>query len=204
MKKLNVITVVGGVSKTSVNRQLYEALCALDEDLELTRADIEALPFYNQDLELDPPTSVKDFKNLIKDSDAVLFVTPEYNRSFPGILKNAVDWGSRPFGQNLWNKMPAAIIGASMSALGTFAAQAHLRQVLSSLNMRIMAQPEAYITPVNTRHCLSSINFSDDKTKRSLERFLSSFKEWIDFLGEKRSGVHFTGYHSFLEAHYPH
>lgn len=114
------------------------------KDFELQTFDITKLPFFNYDDENNPPQVASDFKNLVEKADAILFITPEYNRSFPGVLKNAIDWASRPYGQSKWKGKKAAVMGASIGAIGTFGAQHHLRQVLAYLDVEVMGQPEFY------------------------------------------------------------
>jgi chromate reductase len=186
MKKISVMTLVGGLSDHSLNRKLYESLSPMDHDLDFKCAQIEKLPYFNQDLEMDPPQVVVQFKEQIKESDAVLFVTPEYNRSIPGVLKNAIDWGSRPMGNNCWSNMPAAIMGVSRSKLGTFSAQVHLRIILSFLHMKVMSQPE-YCLTADSNILTSKEYFLEGKLKDKADYFLSSFKEWIEFLNEKNT-----------------
>jgi chromate reductase len=147
MSKPKVLALVGGICKDSLNRKLFEFFKELAGDrMEFDRFEIASLPFFSQDIENDPPSVVTEFKNRIKASEAVLIVTPEYNRSFPGVLKNALDWGSRPYGQNLWPGKPAGLIGTSPGAIGTFGAQNQLRQVLSFLDLRTMSSPEFYFS----------------------------------------------------------
>jgi chromate reductase, NAD(P)H dehydrogenase (quinone) len=138
---------VGSLSSTSINRVLSRALIRLaPQDLEFTELPIGDLPLYSPDFDNDCPPQARALKDAIAASDAVLFVTPEYNRSIPGALKNAIDWASRPWGQNSFDHMPAAVIGASPGQIGTAVAQQSLRAVLSFCNARQMTAPEAYIT----------------------------------------------------------
>ena len=138
--------IVGSLSRESINRRLAAALQRVAppefEFFELSYAD---LPVYNRDFDADYPQVARDFKEAIRSADAVLFVTPEYNRSIPGALKNAIDWGSRPYGDNAWSDMPTAVIGASSGQIGTAVGQQTLRSTLSYLNARQMTSPEAYI-----------------------------------------------------------
>ncbi|MDL2272264.1 NAD(P)H-dependent oxidoreductase, partial [Desulfovibrio sp. OttesenSCG-928-I05] len=137
------------------------------------------IPIYNQDMESDFPAAVTRFKEAIEAADAVLFVTPEYNRGIPGVLKNAIDWGSRPPGKNSWGRKPAAIAGTSPGHVGTAAAQAQLRDVLTMLNMRLTGQPEAYI--VATPQLFNEDgSIADDSTRSFLKRFLTGFNDWIE------------------------
>ncbi|HET8604395.1 MAG TPA: NADPH-dependent FMN reductase [Marmoricola sp.] len=138
---------VGSLSSTSINRILSRALIRLaPRDLEFTEIPIGDLPLYSPDFDEDFPPAAVALKEAIAASDAVLFVTPEYNRSIPGALKNAIDWASRPWGKNSFHHMPAAVIGASPGQIGTAVAQQSLRGVLSFCNARQMTAPEAYIT----------------------------------------------------------
>lgn len=137
---------IGSLSSTSINRTLSKALIRLaPEDLEFTELPIGNLPLYSQDFDDNYPADPQALKDALAGLDAVLFVTPEYNRSIPGALKNAIDWASRPWGQNSFDHMPAAVIGASPGAIGTAVAQQSLRAVLSFCNARQMTAPEGYI-----------------------------------------------------------
>ena len=138
---------VGSLSSTSINRVLSKALIRLaPDDLEFTEIGIGNLPLYSPDFDADYPPEALALKEAIAAADAVLFVTPEYNRSIPGALKNAIDWASRPWGQNSFHHIPAGVIGASVGAIGTAVGQQSLRAVLSFCNARQMTAPEAYIT----------------------------------------------------------
>ncbi len=174
--KWNIVTLVGGISSTSINRRLYsEMLKHVTGNLEFHPFDIATLPFFTQDQENNMPPVVKSLKEMVKQSDAVLFITPEYNRSIPGVLKNAIDWGSRPYGNNVWADKPAAIMGASIGAIGTFGAQQHLRNVCSFVNLHVMSQPEFYFN-VSTGMDENGLKKSSVKF---LQQFLVSFEEWI-------------------------
>lgn len=138
--------IVGSLSVESINRTLSKALIkAAPDDLEFTEIPIGDLPLYNRDLDGDYPAPARALKDAIAGSQAILFVTPEHNRSIPGALKNAIDWASRPWGQNSFDHVPVAVIGASPSGIGTAIAQQSLRGVLSFCNARQMTSPEAYI-----------------------------------------------------------
>lgn len=143
----SIAIVVGSLRADSFNRQLAEALTRLPEAQghEFAFADIGSLPLYDQDDDADQAASVKALKTLISGSDGVIFVTPEYNRSIPGVLKNAIDHASRPYGQSAWAGRPAGVIGVSVGAIGTALAQQHLRAVLAYLDMPTLGQPEAFI-----------------------------------------------------------
>ena len=137
---------IGSLSSESINRTLSKALIALaPPEMEFVEIAIRDLPLYNRDLDIDYPPVARDFKAAIASVDALLFVTPEYNRSVPGALKNALDWASRPWGQNALTGKPSAVIGASMGAIGTALAQQSLRGTLAFCNAPQMTAPEAYI-----------------------------------------------------------
>ncbi|MDZ4375470.1 MAG: NAD(P)H-dependent oxidoreductase [Phenylobacterium sp.] len=140
----NVAVVVGSIRKDSVSRKTAQALAALTPQLKFNIVEIDDLPHFDQDLEGDPPAAWVRFRQEIAAADAVLFVTPEYNRSVPGVLKNAIDVGSRPYGQSVWNGKPGAVISVSPGAIGGFGANHHLRQSLVFLNVPLLSQ-EAYI-----------------------------------------------------------
>ena len=164
---------VGSLSSTSINRILSRALIRLSpDDLEFTEIPIGNLPLYSPDYDPNYPPEATALKEAIAQSDAILFVTPEYNRSIPGALKNAIDWASRPWGQNSFDHIPAAVIGASIGQIGTAVAQQSLRGVLSFCNARQMTAPEAYIQ-------YSPDVFTDDGEVRdeSTTAFLTGYLE---------------------------
>ena len=178
--KIKLLTLVGGISRDSLNQKYFQALKTLDpEGFEFNSFDISKLPFFSQDLENDPPDRVTEFKEKIREADAVLFITPEYNRSFPGVLKNAIDWGSRPYGHNLWDSKPAGILGASIGNIGTFGAQHHLRQVLAYLNMRVVGQPEVYLN--GSEAFDHQGNFQKESTRELLLKFFEALHELCGF-----------------------
>ena len=170
---------VGSLSSTSINRVLAKALieCAPD-DLEFTEIRIDNLPLYNPDYDADYPPEGRALKDAIASVQAVLFVTPEYNRSIPGALKNALDWASRPWGQNSFDHVPAAVIGASPGNIGTALAQQSLRGVLSFCNARQMTAPEAYITFRPDAYGPDGA-CTDEKTRQVLAAFMAEFREHI-------------------------
>ena len=146
MRIYQIAVLVGSLRKGSFNRQLADGLVMLGPpDFSFYRVEIGSLPLYNQDDDADPAPAVVRLKDAIRAADGLLFVSPEYNRSIPGVLKNAIDHGSRPHGQSVWDKKPAGIIGTSAGAVGTAMAQQHLRNVLSYLDVPVMRQPEAYV-----------------------------------------------------------
>src|SRR5690606_10142962 len=142
-----IALVIGSLRKESFNRKMANNLIKLaPERLKLEILEIGDLPMYNQDLDQDPPRSWVEFRERLKSFDGVIFVTPEYNRSVPAVLKNAIDVGSRPYGQSAWDAKPAAVMSVSPGGMGAFGANHHLRQSLVFLNMPVMQQPEAYVS----------------------------------------------------------
>jgi len=164
---------IGSLSTASINRQLANALEKLaPAEFEFYEIDYNRLPLYNRDLDADYPQVALDFKESVRRADALLFVTPEYNRSIPGPLKNAIDWGSRPWGQSVWADKPTGVIGASGGSIGTAVGQQTLRSTLSFLNARQMTSPEAYIhfTP-------GLVDADGEVTVESTREFLTMFME---------------------------
>jgi chromate reductase, NAD(P)H dehydrogenase (quinone) len=176
----NVAIFVGSLRKESLNRKLANALIAMaPSTLKLGIVEIGDLPLYNQDHEADPPPTVREFKQRVAAADAVLFITPEYNRSVPGVLKNAIDIASRPYGQSAWNGKPGAVITLSPGAIGGFGANQHLRQSMVFLNVPMMQQPEAYIGGGGNLFDDKG-NITNDSTREFMEKFLQAFSAWID------------------------
>ncbi|TPE50202.1 NADPH-dependent FMN reductase [Amaricoccus solimangrovi] len=177
MRKISVL--VGSLRAASINRTYAKALGKLGADLfEFDYPSLD-LPLYNEDLWPDPPESVFALKRSVEAADAVLFVTPEYNRSFTPATKNAIDWGSRPVGQPSWPGKPAAITGASGGAIGTAAAQAQLRSIVVGRGMVLMGQPELYYS-FKPEGIDAEGNFTSDKTREIMRGFLEKFSAWIE------------------------
>ena len=176
----DIVVIVGSLRKESFNRKMANALRELaPPSLKLEIVEIGQLPLYNQDLDTDPPASWKEFRARVKKADGVLFVTPEYNRSVPAPLKNAIDVGSRPYGQSAWDKKPAAVVSVSPGAIGGFGANHHLRQSLVFLNMPAMQQPEAYIGGADKLFDASG-KIANDGTRGFLTKFLEAFAAWVE------------------------
>jgi chromate reductase len=174
MSKLNILVVVGSNRRQSLNRALANALARLGADnLAFRFVQIDDLPLYNQDGEAPLPDSVARFKAEIAAADGLLFVTPEHNRSIPAALKNAIDWGARPYGQNSWAGKSAAITGTSPGALGAAIAQQHLRQILGNLGAHVMGG-EAYIA-FKPGLIDADGNITDDSTRKFLQAFIDQF-----------------------------
>lgn len=146
MAQYKIGYIIGSIASASINRQLAKALVKLaPAELAMTEIPIKDLPFYSYDLDANFPPVATAFKQAIADADALLILTPEYNRSIPGVLKNAIDWGSRPYGKNAFARKPAGVVGASVGAIGTALGQAHLRAVLNYLDVPQLLQPEVYL-----------------------------------------------------------
>lgn len=180
MTMKNVSVFIGSLRKGAFTRMVANALIELaPEPLILSVVEIGDLPFYNQDLEASPPLQWVTFRDLVRPSDAVLFVTPEYNRSVPGVLKNAIDVGSRPYGKSVWAGKPGAVLSASPGAIGGFGANHHLRQSLTFLNVPAMPQPETYISGVD-KMIDAQGKVVDPSTVEHLKKFLNTFVAWIE------------------------
>ncbi|MDR2160729.1 MAG: NAD(P)H-dependent oxidoreductase [Desulfovibrio sp.] len=174
-----VAVFVGSLRKDSFNRKLALALADLGKDfLDLSLTPLEGIPLFNQDLESDPPQAVLDMRRAAAEADGVLFVTPEYNRGLPAVLKNAVDWGSRPAGQSVWAGKAGATAGISPGAIGTAVAQSQLRPILVMLGMRLMGQPEVYITGGPGYFDLAG-GVADGGNRVFLLGFLRNFAAWL-------------------------
>lgn len=175
-----VAVLVGSLRKDSFNRKVANVLATLaPASLKLEIIEIGQLPLYNQDDDASPPAAWTAFRQQVKSADAVLFVTPEYNRSVPAALKNALDVGSRPYGQSVWDRKPGAVISVSPSAIGGFGANHHLRQSLVFLNVPAMQQPEAYIG--GAAHLFDDTGkLVNDSTRDFLQKFVQAFADWID------------------------
>src|ERR1700693_4225287 len=178
---MNVCVLVGSLRKASFNRMLANALISLaPSSLKLDILEIGQLPLYNEDLDTAvPPAPWTAFRQRVKAADAVLFVTPEYNRSAPAVLKNALDVGSRPYGSSVWDRKPGAVVSGSPGAIGAFGANHHLRQSLVFLNVPTMQQPEAYVSHVDALFDEKG-NLMKDDTRKFLQGFMQAFESWIE------------------------
>jgi chromate reductase len=175
-----VAVIVGSLRKDSVTRKVARAIEALaPQHLKFDEVPIGDLPLYSQDDEADPPAAFVEFRDRVRGVDAVLFATPEYNRSVPGGLKNALDVGSRPYGQSVWDHKPAAVVSVSPGAIGAFGANHHLRQSLVFLNMPILQQPEAYVGNAFSLFDESGALINEG-TRDFLRDFGQAFAEWIE------------------------
>lgn len=175
-----VAIIVGSLRKDSLNRKIAEAIAAnAPPSMSFLFVEIGDLPHFNQDLEAAPPAQWTRFRDEVRGADAVLFATAEYNRSVPGVLKNATDVGSRPYGQSVFSGKPAAVISASMGGIGGFGANHHLRQSLAHMNMPTLAHPEAYIGAAHTLFDETGALKSED-TRKFLGVFAAAFAAWIE------------------------
>ncbi|HUJ16657.1 MAG TPA: NAD(P)H-dependent oxidoreductase [Nitrospirota bacterium] len=180
MARKRIAVIVGSLRRDSLNRKMAKAMMKLAPDsLELEIIEIGGLPLYNQDLDNDNPPAVwTEFRERLKKFDGVLFVTPEYNRSMPGALKNAIDVGSRPYGKNRWAGKPGAVVSVSPGAIGGFGANHHLRQSLVFIDVPAMQQPEAYIG--NAANLFDeSGNLTNDSVREFAAKFMHAFAAWV-------------------------
>jgi chromate reductase len=176
-----IAVLVGSLRKESFTRKTANALMALaPQNLKPAIVEIGQLPLYNQDLDTDSaPGEWIAFRDRIRPVQGVLFVTPEYNRSVPGLLKNALDVGSRPYGKSVWNKKPAGIVSVSPGALGAFGANHHLRQSLVFLNMPAMQMPEAYVGGADKLFDAQG-KLTNDSTREFLSKFMQAYAAWVE------------------------
>jgi chromate reductase, NAD(P)H dehydrogenase (quinone) len=175
----NVAVLIGSLRKESFTRKIAKAMMGMaDPSLRMEIVEIGHLPFFNQDFEADLPQAIRDFKQKIESFDAVLFVTPEYNRSVPGVLKNAIDCGSRPYGNSAWSGKAAGVVSVSPGAIGGFGANHHLRQSLVFLEMPAMPR-EAYIGGV-AKVFDDNGTLTNDSTREFLQKYLQAFTQWIE------------------------
>ncbi|MEA3047833.1 MAG: hypothetical protein QOJ53_2165 [Sphingomonadales bacterium] len=177
----DIALIVGSLRAGSFSRKTALALAGLaPASLKLEIVEIGALPLYNQDLDpASPPAEWVAFRERVGAADGVLFVTPEYNRSVPGVLKNAIDVGSRPYGSSVWERKPAAVVSVTPGALGAFGANHHLRQSAVFLDMPVMAQPEAYLSGAG-KYFAGDGSLADEKVKEFLGAFMTAYAAWVE------------------------
>jgi chromate reductase len=180
MAQTRIAVVVGSIRNDSLNRKLARALAALGpKDWSFEQLRIDDLPLYNQDHDKTPADTVKRLKSEISAAQGVIFVTPEYNRSIPGVLKNAIDHASRPYGQSAWGGKPAGVIGTSGGAIGTALAQQHLRNILAYLDMPTLAQPEAFIQ-FKEGLIDDQGQVTVDATRQFLQKWMDAYVAWVN------------------------
>jgi chromate reductase len=178
--KVKVLGFAGSLRKNSYNKMLLNAAVELKPDnVELETFDLEGIPLFNQDQEEQPPKRVKEFKEKIRAADALLIVTPEYNYSVPGVLKNAIDWASRPYGDNVFDEKPVAVMSSSEGMLGGARAQYHLRQTLISLNMHQLNRPEVIVSQIDEKIDANG-KVVDEKTRKKIGKVLEALVAWTE------------------------
>ena len=178
MSTYKIAVIVGSLRKDSFNRKLADAIVKLaPPEFSFKQLQIGDLPLYNQDDDANQAESVKRLKNEIKTAHGLLFVTPEYNRSIPGVLKNAIDQASRPYGQNAWAGKPAGVLGASIGVIGTAMAQQHLRNVLSFLDVPTLGQPEAFIHAKDG--LFDEAGNIGESSKQFLQNWMDQYVAWV-------------------------
>src|SRR5215213_7391301 len=183
MPRHRIAIVVGSLRKDSINRKVARSICAFAGDkLDCEIVEIGELPLYDQDSDSNPPEAFTRFRERIATVDGILFVTPEYNRGVPGVLKNAIDVGSRPYGQSVWDKKPAAIVSASPGSVGGFGANHQIRQSCVFLNMPVMQQPEAYLGHVTEDSFDESGCLQDGPLKDLIMVIAASFANWVEMI----------------------
>ena len=184
---VRILGIAGSLRRESYNRAALRAATELvPEGASIETFELEGIPGFNQDEESQPPAKVTELKKRIREADAILIVTPEYNYSIPGVLKNAIDWASRPYGDSAWDGKPAAIMGASVGTIGTARAQYHLRQMMVFLNMFPVNQPEVMIGNASERFDAQG-NLTDDATKDFIRQLLQNLVEWTRRIGQPQA-----------------
>ena len=187
MAKHQIAIVVGSLRRESINRKVARSICAVTADtLDCRIVEIRDLPHYDQDEEAAPTEAVLRFRREIAAADGILFCTPEYNRGVPGVLKNAIDVGSRPYGQSVWDKKPAAIVSASPGGIGGFGANHQLRQACVFLNMPLMQQPEAYLGQVTDDSFDADGRLKDGGLKDLVGQLARAFADWVELIVRSR------------------
>jgi chromate reductase len=184
-----IAILVGSLRKESFNRRIAKSICAIRNDgLDCSFVEIGDLPLYNQDFDslAEQPEQYIRFRDQVRPVDGVLFVSPEYNRGIPGVLKNAIDVGSRPYGHSVWNGKPTAIVTASPGSIGGFGSNHQIRQACVFLNMPVMAQPEAYLGHVNDESFDADGCLKDGPLKELVVKLAHSFHDWVDMIHRSR------------------
>ena len=185
--EIRILGFAGSLRAQSYNRSSLRAAVELvPAGITLETFDLAGIPLFNQDHEGEPPAAVRQFKSAISAADAILIVTPEYNYSVPGVLKNAIDWASRPYGQSAWDGKPVGIMGASVGMLGTARAQYHLRQIFVFLNMFPLNQPEVMIANVDQKFDTDG-KLTDKKTAKKIQELLQALGDWTRMLKKART-----------------
>ena len=187
MDRYKIAIVVGSLRKDSINLKVAKSLCAMaHERLDCDIVPIGDLPLYNQESDANPPEQYVRFRKEIAAADGVLFVTPEYNRGMPGVLKNAIDVGSRPYGSSVWNQKPAAIVSASPGGIGGFGANHQVRQSAVFLNMPVMQHPEAYLGQVNDASFDADGRLNEGPLQDLVLNLAKAFADWVHLIHQSR------------------
>ena len=182
-----IAIIIGSLREGSLNRRVARSICALRGDnLDCSMIEIGDLPLYNQDLDTNPPEQWTRFRQQVGAADGVLFCSPEYNRGIPGVLKNAIDVGSRPYGQSVFDKKPAAIVTASPGSIGGFGANHQIRQACVFLNMPVMQQPEAYLGHVGDDSFDESGCLKEGPLKEIIQGLAHAFHDWVEMIHRSR------------------
>jgi chromate reductase len=188
-----IAIIVGSLREGSINRKIARSICALKGDnLDCSIVEIGDLPLFNQDYEKNPPEQWVRFKEQIAAVDGILFCTPEYNRGMPGVLKNAIDVGSRPYGRSVWDRKPAAIVSASPGSIGGALSNHQVRQSCVFLNMPVMQQPEAYLGHVNDESFDEDGKLKEGPLLGLVEKLAHAFAEWVTTIHEARAHLEQT------------
>jgi chromate reductase len=182
-----IAIIVGSLREGSINRKVARSICALRGDnLDCSMIEIGDLPLYNQDLDANPPEQWRRFREQVGSADGILFCSPEYNRGIPGVLKNAIDVGSRPYGQSVFDKKPGAIVTASPGSIGGFGANHQIRQAAVFLNMPIMQQPEAYLGHVSDDSFDEAGCLKEGPLKELITGLAHALHDWVDMIIRSR------------------
>src|SRR5512146_854536 len=185
-----IAILVGSLRKASLNRKVARSICAIRNDnLDCSMIEIGDLPLYNQDLDESPPEQWVRFREQVGAADGVLFVSPEYNRGIPGVLKNAIDIGSRPYGKSVFDKKPAAIVTVSPGSIGGFGSNHQIRQAAVFLNMPVMQQPEAYLGHVTDDSFDESGRLKEGPLKDLVTKLAYAFHDWVDMIHRSRAAL---------------
>jgi chromate reductase len=187
-----IAIIVGSLREGSLNRKMARAICAIRGDnLDCSMIEIGDLPLYNQEYDSLPnqPGAYVRFRDQVREKDGVLFVSPEYNRGIPGVLKNAIDVGSRPYGQSVWDQKPAAIVTVSPGAIGGFGANHQIRQSCVFLNMPVMQQPEAYLGGVTDDSFDENGHIKQESLGSLVEKLAHAFHDWVDMIHRSRAAL---------------
>ena len=190
MASYKIAILIGSLREGSINRKVARSICAIRGDnLDCSMVEIGKLPLYSQDYDGNSPPEYDAFREQIRSADGVLFVSPEYNRGIPGVLKNAIDVGSRPYGKSVFNGKPAAIVTASPGSIGGFGANHQIRQAAVFLNMPVMQQPEAYLGHVNDDSFDSDGCLKEGPLKELVTKLAHAFHDWVDMIHRARAAL---------------